>query len=417
MNARSLAVAILHDVLNNGNYANLSLKQRLDEAKPIDRSLITQLVYGTLQNQIYCHQRWLTHVKKEPDALVATLLDMSVYQLTFLDKVPDYAILNEAQDYLRREHRGSATGLINAILHKVIDEGKIPLKGKDDIETKALNTSLPTWILRLWVKQYGQAKAFQAAESLITTTSTSIRVNTLLSNKEELLMDPLCTLGNIAPDAFRYAGNFLESDWFATGKATLQDEASQLVVAMVAARPGMHILDMCAAPGTKTSGLAQKMLNQGSIVALDLHVNRVKLIEESMAKLGITIVQAMACDSRRCADVLPIDEKFDAVLADVPCSGLGVLRRKPDIKARIQPQDLDSLQILQRELLEEAGKWVKPKGILVYSTCTLNQKENEKQVETFLSNNIDFTLIEEKTIFPQDYATDGFYMAKMQRSA
>lgn len=416
MNARSLALDIFHAVLCKQAYANLSLKQHLDEVRPIDRSLVTQLVYGTLQNQIYCRNRWKKHVAKEPDALVASLLDMSVYQLTFLDKVPDYAVLNEAQDYLRREHRGSATGLINAVLRKIISEGKISLIGQDETETIALNASLPTWILRMWVKQYGKEKAYQAAQSLLQTTLTSVRVNTMIATKEEFLADEGCTPGTLAPDAIRYQGNFLDSDWFLSGKGTLQDEASQFVVELMDVKPAMEVLDLCAAPGTKTSALAQKMQNKGHIIALDLHENRVKLINEGMAKLGITIVEAIACDSRHCASVLDQQVLFDAVLADVPCSGLGVLRRKPDIKARITPQDLDSLQILQAELLEEASTWVKINGILVYSTCTLNQKENEKQVERFLLKHTDFKLCEQRTIFPQDFETDGFYMAKMQRN-
>jgi 16S rRNA (cytosine967-C5)-methyltransferase len=416
MNARSLALDILNEVLNKQAYANLSLKQRLSEVKPIDRSLVTQLVYGTLQNQIYCRNRWKKHVKQEPDALVASLLDMAVYQLMFLDKVPAYAILNEAQAYLSREHRGSINGLVNAVLRKIADEGNLALHGNDEVETVALNTSLPLWILRMWVSQYGQEKAFAAARSLIKPTLTSVRVNTLLATKEAFLEDPACTLGTIAPDAIRYAGNFLDSEWFFSGKGTLQDEASQLVIELTDVKPGMRVLDLCAAPGTKTSGLAQKMRNEGKIVALDLHANRVKLIDEGMEKLGITIVESHACDSRHCATVLAEEALFDVVLADVPCSGLGVLRRKPDIKARITPADLDSLQILQKELLEEAGNWVEKGGILVYSTCTLNQKESEKQVVLFLSLHPDYQLIEERTIFPQDYETDGFYMAKMQRN-
>ncbi len=415
MNARSLALDILDGVMNKQAYANLSLKQRLSEVKAIDRSLVTQLVYGTLQNQIYCRQRWKKHVAKEPDALVASLLDMAVYQLTYLDKVPAYAVLNEAQDYLRREHRGSINGMVNAVLRKIADEGNLVLKGEDDIETAALNASLPTWILRMWVKQYGQGKAIEAAISLIEPTLTSVRVNTLLTTKEEFLKDPNCVMGTIAPNAVRYAGNFLDTQWFASGQGIVQDEASQLVVELTGAIPGMHVLDMCAAPGTKTSGLAQKMHNEGHIVALDLHENRIRLIDDGMAKLGIRIVETHACDSRNCATVLAQDETFDVVLADVPCSGLGVLRRKPDIKARITPQDLDSLQILQAELLEEAGKWVKIGGKLVYSTCTLNQKENERQVVQFLANHSEYLLVEEKTIFPQDFQTDGFYMALMQR--
>ena len=416
MNARSLALEIVHAVLSKQAYANLSLKQHLDEVRPIDRSLVTQLVYGTLQNQIYCRNRWKKHVAKEPDALIASLLDMAVYQLTFLDKVPAYAVLNEAQDYLRREHRGSATGLINAVLRKIISEGNIPLVGKDETESIALNVSLPSWILRMWVKQYGKEKAYPAAQSLLQATLTSVRVNTLIATKEEFLADADCTPGTLAPDAIRYNGNFLDSEWFLSGKGTLQDEASQLVVELMDVQPEMQVLDLCAAPGTKTSALAQKMRNKGRIVALDLHANRVKLIHEGMAKLGVSIVEAIVCDSRHCANVLDQSILFDAVLADVPCSGLGVLRRKPDIKARITPQDLDSLQILQAELLLEAGNWVKVGGILVYSTCTLNQKENEKQVERFLLKHTEYTLCEQRTIFPQDYETDGFYMAKMQRN-
>ncbi|OGS54630.1 MAG: 16S rRNA (cytosine(967)-C(5))-methyltransferase [Firmicutes bacterium GWF2_51_9] len=415
MNARYLAVELIHGVLTKQAYANLSLKQRSDEARPIDRGLITQLVYGTLQNQIYCRNRWKKQVQKEPDALVASLLDMCVYQLMFLDKVPDYAVLDEAQSILRQKHRGSATGLINAVLRRIIEEGKIDIDHEDELERVALNTSLPTWILKMWVKQYGKEDALKCAYSLIQNVQTSIKVNPLKSSKEEMLEDSRFSPGKLVEDALRYQGNFLESEWFKDGKGILQDEASQMVVSWVGAKPGMEILDLCAAPGTKTAGMAFDMRDTGRIVALDLHEHRVRLIQEGMLKLGVTIVEPFACDSRDCASVLQ-DRRFDSVLADVPCSGLGVLRRKPDIKARIRPSDLDDLQLLQRQLLEEAGRRVKAGGTLVYSTCTLNKKENQTQVESFLKNNEEFVLVRERTIFPFEQETDGFYIAQMQRN-
>ena len=416
MNARYLATDILHGVLTRKHYANLSLKQHLDEVRPMDRGLVTQLVYGTLQNQLYVRKRWQAHLKTQPDALTATVLDMAVYQLLFLDKIPAYAVLNEAQDYLRTQHRGSVTGMVNAVLRKISDEGKIDIQSNDRIETIAFNTSLPTWILRMWAKQYGEEIAIACAQSLILPTDTSVRVNTLLTNMDEVLTDPNASPGRLSLDAIRYRGNFLNSEWFTSGKGVLQDEASQEVVNLLDAKPGMRVLDLCSAPGTKTSAIAQKMQNHGEILALDLHPHRVKLIEEGMTKLGVTIVTAKACDSRDCISIFSPETRFDAVLADVPCSGLGVLRRKPDIKARITPEDLDTLQTLQYQLLTSGSVWVKKDGILVYSTCTLNKKENEKQVDRFLFEHPDFILISQRTIFPYEYETDGFYIAKMQRT-
>jgi len=416
MNSRQLAYDIIKNVIIYGQYANLALKQNLQLGKERDQPLITNIVYGTLQNQIYCRNQWLKHVDRKIDESVAVLLDMSTYQLLFLDKVPDYAVVSEAVDICRHIDSGRASGLVNAVLRKVIIEGRTELVGKDDLASFALNASMPEWIIRLWSKQYSEELAKEAARSMLVESKTAGRINTLKTSMEEVLQDPAMHPSRISTFGVIYEGNLVATPWFTDGKIVLQDEASQLVSELLDAQSGEDILDICAAPGTKTASVAEAMNNIGSIVACEVHPQRTELIERLMDKLGVSIVDTVTVDSRDLSEVLRPERRFDRILADVPCSGLGVLRRKPDIKIRIKPSNLDELINLQKDLLNEAANWLKVGGILVYSTCTINKKENERQIEIFLSEHEGFTLVSERTIWPQDVGTDGFYMAKLQRN-
>ncbi len=415
MNSRQLAYDILKNVIIYGQYANLALKQNLQLGKERDQPLITNIVYGTLQNQIYCRNQWLKHVNRQIDESVAVLLDMSTYQVLFLDKVPGYAIVSEAVDICRHIDSGRASGLVNAVLRKVNIEGRTELIGKDELAGFALNTSMPEWILRLWSKQYTEVLAKEAVSSMLVESKTAGRINTLKTSMDEVLQDPAMRPSQLSSYGVIYEGNLVATPWFSEGKIVLQDEASQLVSELLDAQSGEDILDICAAPGTKTASLAEAMKNSGTILACELHPQRTELINRLMDKLGVSIVESVTVDSRNLSEVLHPERRFDRILADVPCSGLGVLRRKPDIKIRIKPANLDELICLQKDLLSEAAKWLKVGGILVYSTCTINKKENERQIEVFLQEHDAFTLLSERLIWPQEFGTDGFYMAKLQR--
>ena len=208
-------------------------------------------------------------------------------------------------------------------------------------------------------------------------------------------------------------GNIADTSWYQSGCLAIQDEASQMIAPLLNPQPGQRILDVCSAPGTKATHMAQLMKDQGEIIALDIHEHRVALIEQGARRLGLSSIQTRCMDAT-CLEGLE-EASFDGVLCDVPCSGYGTLSRKSDIKYHMQSEDMDTLIPLQAAILRQASAMVKPGGVLVYSTCTLNKKENEKQVEAFLQEHSEFEKVFERTVFPFEFGSDGFYMAKCRR--
>ena len=398
MNARGIAYTMLRDICLHKTYSNLLLRKGLNQAKPQDKWLITQIVYGTLQNYRLCRYQWEDCVKKLPSDEVCVLLDMSVYQLFYMDK---------------KQIHGNMAKLVNAVLHAVQRRGKREITGKEE-EALAIRTSHPTWLVQMWKAQYGWDNAQKICEADMETKPNAARVNTWKITRDELMkQDSSFQKGCLSEDALLYDASLATTPWYAQGLLSIQDEASQLIARIVDPQKGEQILDVCSAPGTKANHMAELMQNDGSIVCGDIHEHRVELIREGAARLGITILKPQVMDATELKEIEGI--LFDRVLCDVPCSGYGVLARKSDIKVHMQSGDMDTLIPIQKAILAKSAEHVKEHGILVYSTCTLNKKENEKQVQAFLKEHENFTLIEERTIFPYTANTDGFYMAKLQR--
>lgn len=413
MNARGIAYTMLRDICLHKTYSNLLLRKGLNQAKPQDKGLITQIVYGTLQNYRLCRYQWEDCVKKLPSDEVCVLLDMSVYQLFYMDKLPAYAIINDAVEFTKKQIHGNMAKLVNAVLHAVQRRGKREITGKEE-EALAIRTSHPTWLVQMWKAQYGWDNAQKICEADMETKPNAARVNTWKITRDELMkQDSSFQKGCLSEDALLYDASLATTPWYAQGLLSIQDEASQLIARIVDPQKGEQILDVCSAPGTKANHMAELMQNDGSIVCGDIHEHRVELIREGAARLGITILKPQVMDATELKEIEGI--LFDRVLCDVPCSGYGVLARKSDIKVHMQSGDMDTLIPIQKAILAKSAEHVKEHGILVYSTCTLNKKENEKQVQAFLKEHENFTLIEERTIFPYTANTDGFYMAKLQR--
>jgi len=409
INARSLSHAILCDVIMQGQYANLALKQRLKQVESIDKSFVTKLVYSTLTYQLICRARWSSYVLHKPKERIAILLDMSVAQLFYFDRIPEYAIVNEAVEIAKRE--SSEYGrMVNAILRKVI-ANQITIVSELDSSDLALTYALPKWIFALWQKQYGQSEACMIAESLLQEENHTIRLNLL---KPLSIKDPFLKALDY-PKAFDYEGNLLESEIFKHGHVFPQDLSSQIVVDFCEVLPNMRVLDMCSAPGSKAVALAGLMQNQGEIIACDIHPQRVQLIEELAEKCNAIIIKTECLDTRLIHLSHP-SHSFDVVIVDAPCSGLGVLRHKPDIKIHLKPETIDQLLVLQYELLSEASLMINEEGSLIYSTCTINRKENQAQIQHFLNDHPDFICVEEKQILPYQMHSDGFYMAKLKKN-
>ena len=388
----------LDEVVNKEVYSNLYLRNHLHEVSERDRALATRIFYGTIQNYRYCRACWSKFVENKVNDKMDVLLTMSTYQLLFLDKVPSYAIVNDAVNIAKRINVKYA-GLTNAVLHKV-----------KHIETKdvALKYSLPDWLYKMWVSQYGQEQALIMAKASVNILPLYVRRNVLKTEVEDFSsFEFIC----VKDPLYIYTQNdYFHHPYYQKGYMSAQDEGSFAIAKFVDPKENEKILDCCAAPGTKTMAMAEMMYNKGHIDSFDLHAHRKDLIESDAKRLGIDIVHAGVQDATKFkSSVL-----YDRILCDVPCSGYGVLSRKPDIKLRMLPEDMDTLIPLQYAILNNVCQYVKEGGFIVYSTCTMNKKENEKQIQRFLKEHDMFRLVDEVNIF-SDSKQDGFYMAKLVR--
>lgn len=414
MKAREKAYNLLCEIILNKQYSNLILRKELNEFDEQDKRFITNIVYGTMQNYLYVRYLWENYVEKSIAKDIAILMDMSIYQIEFMDKVPTYAVVNEAVEIASQLHKGKYKSMVNAMLRRFMREEKRVITG-DDLTQLSILTSHPLWLVKMWNKQYGYEVTKKICYDNQEVPTLACRVNTLKSSKSELLINKKFREGYLSKDALLYeGGNIANTKEFLEGLITIQDESSQCVALMVDPKENERVLDVCAAPGTKTTHMAQLMKNTGEIIACDIHEHRVELIHNSMKRMGLNCIHPQQLDGTLAHESFEA-ESFDRILVDAPCSGYGVLKRKNDIKVHMEPSDMDEIIPLQASILESVSSLVKKEGILVYSTCTLNKKENEKQVEKFLKNHEEYTLLEMRTIFPYEYHSDGFFMAKFKK--
>lgn len=336
--------------------------------------------------------------------------------MVYFDKVPDYAIINESVDIVKRKRGKQAAGFMNALLRKLAESKEIVITENDETTYLSIAYSHPLWLVKMFIKQYGLETTKEILKENQEVPLLAGRVNTLKTTKEAILEEyPNLKAGNLAKNAIIFpSGNIAHHPLYRNGMITVQDEASQAVVEFLDLSDGMKVLDMCAAPGSKTTHLASKLHNTGSIHAYDLYEHKIALINDNAKRLGCLNIEAKAYDSTKLLEIEKA-ESFDAILLDGPCSGLGVLARKPEIRYH-DSAVMDQLIQVQQELLKTSEKLLKNGGIMVYSTCTLNKKENEKNIEKFLKACPNMHLVEERTILPMDYHSDGFYMVKMVKS-
>lgn len=392
---RALYEVIVHQV-----YSNLYLKNNLYQVDCKDQALATNIFYGTIQNYSFCQYVWKQYAHYKVSDKIDVLLSMSVYQLIFLDKVPSYAIVNEAIEIAKKEEPRSK-GFVNAILRK-INKNKINYP-ENEFNRLSIQYSLPVWLLKMWDKQYGSMQMRNMLPYCNQIMPLYIRYNP--NYTFETTYEHIC--GTLyKTNLNQIAKNQLYKD----GKISVQDEGSYQICLFLDIKENMNVLDCCAAPGTKSMAIAEMLHHSGHVDCIELHEHRKELIEKDIQRLSLNNVSCFCQDARDLSSFL----EYDRVLCDVPCSGYGVLSRKPDIKLKMKPEDMDTLIPLQYEILESASKHVKKGGILVYSTCTINKKENEKQIEKFIENHSNYECLEMKTIFPQK-EKDGFYMAKLKR--
>lgn len=441
-NARELALQTLTDILIDGAYSNHALSEQIEknELTVQDKNFMTELVYGTLQHEQLLNFYVTPFFNGKVKAWVRILIQMTLYQMLFLDSVPEHAAISEAVK-IAKKRGGQFNGkLVNAILREMT---RTPLPSldtiKDEAERLAVETSHPLWLIKLWSKQFGWEKTIQMARANNERVNVTIRVNGVRGTREELKQKLesegiTCEYGNLSQDALVILkGNVIKTKAFEQGWFYVQDESSMLVARALKPKHHSKVLDTCSAPGGKTTHVAELMRQTGTVYAHDVYEHKIKLIEDNVKRLGLTNVVATLQDATTLNERYESDS-FDAVLVDAPCSGLGILRRHPEVKITKQPSDLDEIMMIQKKILNTVAPLVKVGGTLVYSTCTVNRKENDKMVEQFLAQHSEYELdatlvnrlpevLHEQTkkgmvqLFPGDYQTDGFFIACLKRQA
>lgn len=441
--SRYLAVEILEKIELEDAYSNLLLRKTIEENDLIkeDVNLLTELVYGVLQNKYTLDYQLEPFIRKQKNLKnwVKQLLRISLYQMEYLERIPAHAIVNEAVNIARlRGHKGIA-GLVNAILRNIQRQGVRDFNEiKNEKERLSVQYSLPIWLIEEFTEDLGLEEAEKLAASFGERPKLSLRVNTKRMSRDEVI-DSLKEEGyeSVKSDISPYGiialnGIPADSTLFKTGIISVQDESSMLVAPALNVSPNHQVLDACAAPGGKTMHVAASFLDEekgGKIIALDIHHHKINLINQNANRQDVkNIVEAIELDAR---NVLDKFEKgtFDRILIDAPCSGLGLIRRRPEIRYNKTKKDIESLQKLQIEIINEASKVLKSGGELIYSTCTLTRFENQEVVQDFLAKNSDYEQVNVElpdnqlktqedgsiTIYPHQYGTDGFFISRFKK--
>lgn len=440
-NSRETSYTALYNVLYNGAYSNIEIN-RLIKASKLDRrdsALAVAIFYGVLERKITL-DRIIEQYSKIPirkiENKVLIILEQAIYQILYLNKIPDSAAVNEAVDLAKRLRLNKSSGFVNGILRSFLRNSKkyaVPDMGKDRIGYLSFEYSCPKEIINVFDKSYGKKNTEQLLKSFLGKPPLTVAVNTIKTNKTELV-EQLEKCGVRAlPSGFAKnsltlfnTGSLEALSSFKNGDFYVQDEASQLAVELLSPKSGERIVDVCAAPGGKSFKFALLMQNEGEIFSYDIYPHKVELIQKTASRLGITIINASVRDA---LDEHSI-ECADKVICDVPCSGFGAIRRKPDIKYK-NFQDFSHLPDLQYKILLSSSRIVKKGGVLLYSTCTLNRTENNDVVKRFIAKNKDFRpfplqlpdglkrVTDEEdnclTLFPGIYGTDGFFLSMFIR--
>ncbi len=442
VNSRELAFSLLYRVANDGAYANLLLDKELssNDLTRQDAALITQLVYGVLRRQAALDHmigQFLTRPLNKLPLKILLILRLGVYQLYYMDKIPASAAVNESVKLAKKHGHEGTVRLVNGVLRKIaasLETISWPDPAENMVKYIAVTESHPVFLVERWLAELGPEETMALCQKNNETSPLTLRVNTLQITKGEVLAE-LAALGIEAkeglwaPDAVILQGGNAPGSLaiFRQGKVLVQDESSQLAALNLAPPPGGKVLDLCAAPGGKTTYLAQLMEDSGEIRAFDVYPHKIALIEENCRRLGVHIVHAALGD----AAVLNREllDWADAVLVDAPCSGLGVLGRRPDARWQKSPALICEMALLSGKILDNAAAYVKKGGRLLYSTCTLTHEENQDNVAAFLKNHPAFHLVPLPAlpkawqaegaamwqIWPQRSGTDGFFLALLER--
>lgn len=448
-NARNSALETLIEIFEDGAHANIAVNKVLSQLslKGPERGLFTELVYGVTRTKDTLDWVLAKFLKKDLESFtpqIRNILRLGAYQLLYLDKIPNHAAIFQSVEQAKiYGHRGVA-GLVNGVLRNLLrqkTEITFPPIEMEPVKHISLKYSHPEWLVARWINEFGVKATINLCRYNNEPANLTIRVNTLKISREKLFQSFLSRNLKIAKSAFAPEGIIFE-EWpglesmpeFTEGLFLMQDEGSMLISHVLNPSKGATVVDACAAPGTKTTHIAQLMADEGKILAFDIHPHKLGLIESNCKRLGIGSVEINLGDGRELIN--HVKEKVNYVLVDAPCSGLGVLGRRADARWRKTPEQLKELPILQIAILEGAAKILAPNGVLVYSTCSIAKEENQEVIARFLAENQDFSLesIIEHLPFslkkseeiqsaqegmmqflPQVHGIDGFFVARLRK--
>lgn len=437
--ARQAAFEALLKIQKEGAYSNLVVDATLKENEHFDerdKAFFSNLVYGTLDRLIlidYNLSMYLNQPVRKLKPELHTILRLGTYQLLFLDKVPSRAAVNESVNLAKVNKSAFAASLVNAVLRRVADNGlKLPEGSENDPDYLAIKYSCPEWLISMWIEAYGFDNAIALAEKALEAAPVVVKVNTLKTTADDLIWK-LAEEGVVAEKSTKFPDSLVLNNTGAVeellayqeGLFHAQDFASQICCKALDAKPGETVFDLCSAPGGKAFTIAQSMQNTGCVRAFDIYQSRVDLIKNGAKRLGLDNVYTYL------SDATIFNENYgmaDRVLCDVPCSGLGIIRRKPEIRFK-KSAEIDNLPEIQYSILCNATKYLKDGGRLVYSTCTLNPKENDEICNRFLEEHPEFEAVKvlpelrrysenDKylTLMPHIHSTDGFFVAVFQKN-
>lgn len=427
MKPREFVLRLLLKLEENDSYSNILLDKELSKSDfaEQEKSFITALFYGVTERRItldYYISRLSKVRLKKIDTDILFILRMGIYQILYMDSVPDSAAVNESVKLARKIKKSRLTGFVNGILRSFTRKRNSIKLPSDNISRMSVLYSCPEWLAEKLINEYGEENAIDFLKNSLKASKVFLRTNTTKTDSESLLSrlseeNITAKICDFDENAVVVHGGVFNTKSYEDGLFHAQDYSSQYAVKILDPKPGERVLDICSAPGGKAFTAAELMQNKGELVACDLYEQRVGLIKSGAERLGLDIIDARVNDALKLNSSLG---EFDRVLCDVPCSGLGVIKRKPEIKYK-KKEELEELPEIQFKILENTARYVKQGGRLVYSTCTLNKSENEEVILKFLKQNKsfspdgvfngDFT----KTVFPKNFGSDGFFISVLKR--
>lgn len=429
VNSRELVLAILLDVTKEEVYSHIAIANVLGKYQYLDkkeRAFITRVSEGTIEHMLemdYIINQFSKVRINKMKPVIRCILRSAVYEMKYMDSIPVSATCNEAVKLAKRKGFGSLSGFVNGVLRNIgrnLEQIVYPKREENMTEYLSVTYSVPKWMIELWSKSYSPEEIESMCQAFLTEEPLSIRVNLNKITPEELTKRLEAQGITVQQDkTLSYALHISGIDYlmripeFEEGLFYVQDISSMKVAEAAGVKEGSYVIDVCGAPGGKSIHVAQMMNGTGTVITRDVSEYKVGLIEENIARHQVHNMRAELHDAR----ILDSDSigRADIVIADLPCSGLGVLRKKSDIKYKMNPEKIESLAALQQEILNVAEQYVKDGGMMVYSTCTIDRLENENNVELFLQNHDNYILEGMEQILPDKTGNDGFFIARLRK--